>query len=228
MPTYLITGATRGIGRAVAEQLRDDRLVLASRPSPALHELAASLPDATPMPLDLSRPGELASAVAAGGGLPDRLDGLVHSAGALVRGRIADLDVASWEHQLAVNVVAVAELTRLALPALRAAQGTVIMVNSGVGRRPPSPGGVAYAVSKHAMAALADGLRAEEPGMRVTTVFPGRTATDMQRQLRADEGGEYVEGDYLKPEAVAAVIVAALRLPGGTAVPDVAVVPDPR
>ncbi len=95
-------------------------------------------------------------------------------------------------------MVAVAELTRLVLPALRAAGGTVVFVNSGAGRRAAAPGG-SYAASKHALVAVAEALRLEEPQVRVTTVFPGRVATDTQRELRAYEGDEYDAGDYLQP-----------------------------
>ena len=227
MATYLITGATRGIGRAVVEQLRHDRLLLAARPSPALDELAAALPDATALPVDLARPEGLRAALDAAGGLPDTLDGVVHSAGALLRGRLEELTAAQWTAHLQTNVVSIAELTRLALPALRAAAGTVVMVNSGVARRPPGPDGVGYAVGKYALTVLADGLRAEEPAIRVTTVFPGRTATDMQRELRAHEGGEYVASEYLTPDAVAGLIVQVLRLAPDATIPDLVVMPRP-
>ncbi len=110
-------------------------------------------------------------------------------------------------------MVAVAELTRLVLPALRAADGTVVFVNSGAGRRAAAPGGGSYAASKHALVAVAEALRLEEPQVRVTTVFPGRVDTDMQRELRAYEGGEYDAGDDLQPTTVARVIADALRRP---------------
>lgn len=61
--------------------------------------------------------------------------------------------------------------------------------------------------------------------MRVTTVFPGRTATGMQRELRAYEGGEYRAEDYLRPGTVAKVIADALRLPRDGVLTDVAVMP---
>jgi NADP-dependent 3-hydroxy acid dehydrogenase YdfG len=61
--------------------------------------------------------------------------------------------------------------------------------------------------------------------VRVTTVFPGRVATDMQRELRAYEGAEYRAEDYVPPAVVARIIADALRLPREATVSDVAVVP---
>ena len=65
------------------------------------------------------------------------------------------------------------------------------------------------------MRAFADALRAEEPVLRVTSVYPGRVDTDMQRSIRAQEGLGYEPGNYLRPESVAAVVVSAV-----TATPD--------
>lgn len=132
----------------------------------------------------------------------------------LVRGRIEELSAADWTRSFTANVTAIADLTRLLLPALRQARGTVVAINSGSGFT-SGPGGSAYAASKFALRAFTDALRAEERehGVRVSSVHPGRTATDMQRQLRASEGGEYREGDYMRPETVAATIGLALRLP---------------
>jgi NADP-dependent 3-hydroxy acid dehydrogenase YdfG len=224
MSTYLITGATRGIGRAVVEELGGDDLILIARDAEALSTLCKTLPSARPVAVDFAQPEGIAAAIEAAG-LPDRLDGIVHSAGVSLRGRIAELGPADWTEQFAVNVVAVAELTRLALPALRAAGGTAVFVNSGVGRRVAGPGGGLYAASKHALVAVAETLQLEEPDVRVTTVFPGRVATDMQRELRDYEGGDYRAEDYLAPAIVARIIADALRLPRQATVSDVTIVP---
>jgi NADP-dependent 3-hydroxy acid dehydrogenase YdfG len=111
-------------------------------------------------------------------------------------------------------VVAVAELTRLLLPALRAARGRVVLVNSGQGKNSRAHWGP-YAASKHALRAFADVLRAEEEphGLRVTSVYPGRTATDMQRAVRAAEGGSYDPAAYLRPEVVADAVRYAATAP---------------
>lgn len=226
MGSYLITGATRGIGRALAAELAEQDLILAARDGDALDELCRSLPSARAMRVDLARPETIAAAVRAAQ-LPDRLDGVVHSAGILRPGAVGRLEAPMWAEQLAVNVTAVAELTRVVLPSLRAARGTALFVNSGAGRHVSGPGNGAYAASKHAMTALADSLRLEEPEVRVTTVFLGRTATDMQRELRSHEGGQYRPEDYLSPETVARVLAGTLRLPAGVQVDDMRITPRP-
>lgn len=144
----------------------------------------------------------------------DRLDVLVHSAGVVTLGRIAETPAEVWRRTMEINVVAVAELTRLLLPALRAAGGHVVAVNSGAGQR-ANPNWGSYAASKFALRAFADALRLEEPGLRVTTVYPGRIDTDMQRGVRAQENGTYEPEKYLAPESVARAVAAAV-----TASPD--------
>ena len=114
-----------------------------------------------------------------------------------------------------MNLVAPALLTRALLPALRAARGTVVFVNSGAGLA-AHPQWSAYAASKFGLRALADALRAEEQehGVRVTTVFPGRTATPMQEKVHAP-GGQGVRRRRRGsgPETVADAILHVLDLP---------------
>src|SRR5262249_55175496 len=98
-----------------------------------------------------------------------------------------------------VNVFAVAKLTRLLLPALRASRRHAILINSGAGLQ-ANPNWGAYAASKFALRAYADVLRAEEPLLlRVTTIYPRRTDTDMQRAVRASAGAEYEPGPSPAP-----------------------------
>jgi NADP-dependent 3-hydroxy acid dehydrogenase YdfG len=220
-PLALITGASRGIGAAVAHALSPTHeLLLGGRDAGALAELAAALSDARPWPVELSDATALAAATA---GI-QRLDVLVHSAGVADLGPLADTPVSLWRNTFEVNVVAVAELTRLLLPALRAAHGTVVLVNSGQGKRATAGWG-AYAASKFALTAYAEVLRAEEPGLRVSTVFPGRTATGMQRRVRATEGGEYQPEHYLRPESVADAVRFAVSAPADAQLPEIVVRP---
>ncbi len=224
-PTALITGATGGIGRALAVALAPTYdLILSGRDAGKLAALAADFAGARALPLDLERPESFGPVLS---GL-ETLDALIHNAGVVELGAVADVPAEVWSHTLAVNVVAPAELTRLLLPALRAARGQVVFVNSGAGLS-AGPHWASYAASKFALRALADSLRAEESpqGLRVTTVYPGRTATDMQRKVRAQEGGEFQADAYLRPESVARAILNVLSMPEGALIAELMVRPGP-
>lgn len=208
-PLALITGASRGIGAATATALADTHdVLLGGRDEAALSAVATDLPRAHPWPVELTDYDAVRAAVAS----IERLAVLVHSAGISRLGAVADVSAADWRESYEINVVAVAELTRLLLPALRAASGHVVLVNSGSGLN-ANPRWGPYAASKFALRAFADVLRAEEPGLRVTSVHPGRTATGMQREVRQFERGEYEADKYMRPESVAGMIKAAIETP---------------
>jgi NADP-dependent 3-hydroxy acid dehydrogenase YdfG len=222
-PLALVTGASRGIGAAVARALAPGHdLLLGGRDTTALEALADELPGARPWPVELTDTAALAEAV---GGI-ERLDVLVHSAGMSALGTVADTPVSTWRRQFEVNVVAVAELTRLLLPALRAARGRVVLLNSGAGLSAP-PGWASYAASKFALKAFADALRAEEAvnGLRVTSVHPGRVDTEMQRGVVAQEGGDYHAETYLRPESVAGAVLLAVTAPDDAALTELVLRP---
>ena len=224
MPTHLITGAGSGIGAALTDALhaRGDSLVLLARSPARADELGARWDGASTLVADLADATSLA-----GLELPDSLDSVVHAAGVVDLGTVAELKAEQWREHLDVNLVAPAELTRLALPSLREGRGTVVFVNSGAGLH-ANPQWAAYAASKHGLRALADSLRAEEleHGVRVTSVYPGRTATPMQERVHDQEGKEYDAGDWIRPETVADAILHVLDLPRDATVPDLTVSPD--
>jgi NADP-dependent 3-hydroxy acid dehydrogenase YdfG len=222
-PLALVTGASRGIGAAVARALAPGyELLLGGRDAAALQVLADELPGSRPWPVELTDPGAVTEAV---GGI-ERLDVLVHSAGVGMLGTVAETPVSTWRHQFDVNVVAVAELTRLLLPALRAAHGRVVLINSGSGITARA-GWASYAASKFALRAFADALREEEAphGVRVTSVHPGRVDTDMQRGVVAHEGGEYAPGSYLRAESVAGAVLFAVTAPDDAALTELVLRP---
>ncbi|HEX4700703.1 MAG TPA: SDR family oxidoreductase [Pseudonocardiaceae bacterium] len=224
-PLALVTGASRGIGAAVARSLATSHdVLLGGRDEAALASVAASLPGARPWPVELTDAPAVAAAVV---GI-DALDVLVHSAGLGEIGALPATSVETWRRMMDVNVIAVAELTRLLLPALRAVRGRVVLVNSGQGRRARAGWG-AYAASKFALTAYADVLRAEEEpnGLRVTSVFPGRTDSDMQRAVRAAECGVYEPDRYLRPDSVAAAIRFVVNAPADAEVPELVIRPAP-
>jgi short-subunit dehydrogenase len=229
MPTHLVTGAGSGIGAALARLLhaRGDDLLLVARTDARAKDLRSELPGADVLVADLADPAGLEAALASAS-LPDRLDSLVHAAGVVDLAPVAELDLGRWQQQLAVNLTAAALLTRALLPALRAARGAVVLVNSGAGLA-AHPTWSAYAASKFGLRALAAALRAEEGehGVRVTSVYPGRTATPMQQKVHAQEGKEYDADAWSTPETVAATILHVLDLPEDSVIPDVTVRPRP-
>lgn len=211
----VLTGATSGIGQEVADLLRrrgDELWVVVrdrSRADPRDRTLLADLAD----PLSLTAAD-----------LPADIDALVHCAGVVALNAVADAEARDWEDQFKVNLLAPALLTRIALPALRRTRGTVVFVNSGAGLR-VSAGWSAYAASKYGLRALADGLREEEKTLRVTSIFPGRTATPMQESVHAQEGAAYDPERWISPRTVAAKIVEILDLPADAVIPEVVIRP---
>ncbi|WP_405009021.1 SDR family oxidoreductase [Kitasatospora sp. NBC_01539] len=215
MGTHLITGAGSGIGAATAGLLaeRGDELWLLARDTVRAAQLREQYPGSRTLVADLAAPDGLAAALQ-GQERPGRLDSLLHVAGVMEPGAVSDLAAGPWQETFAVNVLAPAELTRLLLPALRAAGGHVVFLNSGAGLHAP-PGLVAYAASKFALKALAEALRAEEHrhGVRVTTVYPGEVDTPMQARLHDRLGLPYDPRTCIRPESVAAAVATALDLP---------------
>lgn len=227
MATHLITGAGSGIGAALARRLaeRGDELWLLARDAGRARELAAAFPGARTLVGDLAEPERLSWALSHQE-LPERLDSLQHVAGIVELGPVGDTTPRTWNQTLAANLVSPAELTRLLLPQLRLARGHVVFVNSGAGLNAHAEWG-AYAASKHGLKALADALRQEEHGngVRVTTVYPGRTATPMQAKVHSQEGKEYDPSRWIAPESVATAVLTAIDLPRDAEINDLTVRP---
>jgi NADP-dependent 3-hydroxy acid dehydrogenase YdfG len=208
MATALITGASGGIGSAIAEALAQTHtLLLAGRPSERLDAVAERLL-ATTWPLDLTDTEAIRNSASD----ISELDVLVHNAGVSIPAHVGDSKIAEWRATFEVNVFGAVALTLALLPALRRASGQVVFVNSGSGRK-VSPGMASYSASKFALRAFADSLRDDETGLRVTTIYPGRVDTDMQRELVAFEGGEYNAEKFLRPETVARVVANVVNTP---------------
>lgn len=213
----LVTGATSGIGLAIAQNLAlDHDLVLMARNASHLDELAAVLSEENgtrvrTCAVDLTDDEAVAKAVT---DLKLRsLDILVHSAGVESSVPIASLTPPQWREVLDLDLVAVAHLTNLVLPALRATRGLVVMINSSAGLH-AWPGHTLYSAAKAGLKALADGLREEERGVvRVTSIFPGSVDTPMQHRVQAARGGEYRAEDHMAPSSVAAAVRLAADTP---------------
>ncbi|SDY05127.1 Short-chain dehydrogenase [Geodermatophilus africanus] len=209
-PTALVTGASRGLGAALAEGLsrRGWRLVVDGRTPDRLAVTVAALPRpdlVTAVPGDVTDPAHRAALAAAVG---DRLDLLVNNAselGPTPLPRLADLSPAALERVLAVNTVAPLALVQAVLPALERAGGVVLDVSSDAAVEAYEGWG-GYGASKAALDQLTAVLAVEHPTLRVYAVDPGDMATDMHRAADPDASG--------LPEP-ASVVPALLRLVDG-------------
>jgi short-subunit dehydrogenase len=215
----VVTGASRGIGRAIALELAaaGAEVWVLARDASALAEVAAEARVAggcaQPFALDLCRDEDLArfrDELQARGA---EVDVLVHSAGMHASGAVAEAPVAELDAQYRANVRAPYALTQLLLPMLRPRRGQVVFVNSSVGLQARAHVGP-FAATQHALRALADALRDEvnADGVRVLTVYPGRTASPRQAAIHAAEGKPYHPERLMQPADVAAVVVRALSL----------------
>jgi NAD(P)-dependent dehydrogenase (short-subunit alcohol dehydrogenase family) len=219
----LVTGASSGIGAAVTEALTRSgwRVVAAGRDEARLAVVAAAAGEGvTTVSAELSEEGGLRRVVDLAMSAP--LHAVVHAAGIVALGPVADARVDDLDRQWSINLRAPYRLTQRLLPALRATRGHVVFINSGSGRR-ANPGWGAYAATKFGLRALADALRAEESGhgVRVTSVYPGRTDTPMQRTVFAAEGRPYDATGLVPAGAVAEAVRLALETPPPGLVSDV-------
>lgn len=200
--TAVVTGATGGMGAEIIKDLARDHRVY------ALGRRAGELPEAdniVPVAIDLLSlldgaplPAELASL--------ERVDVLVHAAARADKRSVESARPEDWRAQMDLNVHVPAELTRLLLPALRAAEGLAVFINSGAGIHSYGDN-VIYAATKHALYALADGLRLGELGIRVSTVAPGPTDTPMLQGLQ-DYNPEHVIAPVEVAKAIRATVDA--------------------
>ena len=229
MPAHLLTGATSGIGEqlAVALHERGDDLVLLARDEEKAAGLASRFPGCHTVVVDLGEPDRIPAAVSSAD-LPDALDSVVHSAGVVDVAEVGDTDPASLGRTVVVNLVAPMALTRALLHHVRRGRGTHLFVNSGSGIR-ANAGWASYNASKFGLRGFAEALGQEEAahGVRVSSVFPGRTATPMQEQVHAQEGKDYDPTAWIRPETVVATILQVLDLPRDATIPEVLVRPGP-
>lgn len=210
MKKALITGASRGIGRAIAEELGRDHHIYAGASKDA-SDVVAALPSAEPFEVDLTDTDAILEAASK----IEELDVLVPAAGVLHKGPFEELTDEQWRESMAVNLLAPVALTRAVLPALRRSSGLIIAINSGAGFHGVADN-TAYCASKFALRGFTEALQEEEAGrIRVTSLHPGRTDTDM---LAGDDGrpkmdaGEVAKAARLAVDAGPDAVVEFLRV----------------
>jgi NAD(P)-dependent dehydrogenase (short-subunit alcohol dehydrogenase family) len=184
MPTVLVTGAARGIGRATALRLAAAGwdVVAGVRRAEDGQPLGDAQPGRlTPVILDITDEQQLA---ALDSSLPAQLDALVNNAGVVVGGPVEAVPPSELRRQLDVNVVAQAAVTQAVLPRLRASRGRIVFVSS-VSGRVATPMTGAYNASKFALEGMADAMRMELApwGIKIILIEPAQTDTDVWREM---------------------------------------------
>jgi NAD(P)-dependent dehydrogenase (short-subunit alcohol dehydrogenase family) len=231
----VVTGASGGIGRAISLALARQgvRLCVVGRDPIALAATVAAVrqfSQASDFQMDLTVQENFQPLLQHLQKEARGLDILIHSAGVLhqdpmERARIEDFDL-----QYATNVRAPYLVTQQLLPLLTGARGQIVFINSSVGLTVKRPEVGQYSATKHALKAIADSLREEvnQRGVRVLTVYLGRTATPMQEALYRKENKVFHPEALLQPEDVASMVVQALMLPFTAEVTDISMRPMKR
>ena len=216
----VVTGASRGIGRAIALGLASKKAVLflVGRDSTALQEVAEVARKSSPLVVfhasDLIADGAITGIVE---DLSQRLGGLdvlIHCAGAYSTGNLQTASVEEFDRLYRTNVRVPYLLTQCLLPMLKSRKGQIVFINSTQGLQARSHVGQ-FAATQHALRAIADSLRDEvnADGVRVLSVYPGRTATPRMESIFTMEGKEYRPELLLQPEDIAEAVINALTMP---------------
>jgi NADP-dependent 3-hydroxy acid dehydrogenase YdfG len=221
----LITGASRGIGLAIARALDSEgaRLILVGRNRGPLARAAKQIPGTVmSVPADVTQPGDVKRLIAALRKQIRRLDVLINNAGVFTFKPFAKTTLEDWRRSLETNLTSIFLTTQAALPLLKRSQGDVVNILS-ISSRVAFPNCSAYAAAKFGARGLTGVLRRElrAEGIRVMAVLPGMTETRMKDELNFPVRGE----DLLQPEDVAAAVLSALVQPRHATVEEILIMP---
>lgn len=207
----LVTGASRGLGRAIAEALseRGFHLILTARSRHLLERLAARLPNSTTFACDIRDP-EAVAQLAAQLRKRKRLDVLINNAGIAGPAQpIELLDYATWREVIDTNLHGTFLVTQAMLPLL--GKGSVIVNNLSIAARVAFPGMAAYNTSKRGLLAFTETLREElrPRSIRVVALLPGATDTAIWKQFWPDAPRHRM----MSPRSIAQAVAVAVTQP---------------
>ena len=228
----IVSGASGGIGQAIALGLAREgtSLCLLGRDKERLLGTAQtatnSSPKVTVYQVDLSCEEDLSCLIRRLEQELEYVDVLVHAAGDIVLGYMNSSTIDDFDRQYKINLRAPYLLTQKLLPRVRARRGQVVFINSSMGVHAKANVGQ-YAATKHALKAVADSLRDEvnPDGVRVLSIFAGRTASAMQETIHRLENKAYDAQLLLQCEDIASVVINALTLPRTAEVTDIHIRP---
>lgn len=213
----LVTGASGGIGGAIATELaqKGTTILLVGRNEAKLTALATNLGSkAISCPVDLTQDQDIDGLIAQVKTRFGRLDILVHSAGVIAHEKLTTAPVEMLDQHYITNIRGPYKLTQGLIPLLKKPRGQIVFINSSVGLNASSEAGQ-YSMIQHAFKAMADALRGNvnADSIKIMSVYPGRTATQIIEALSAKEGTQYKPELLLQPEDVANIVVQSLSLP---------------
>jgi NADP-dependent 3-hydroxy acid dehydrogenase YdfG len=228
----VITGASSGIGKAITVELarQGATVVVLGRDknslSKVLSQVRQASPDSMAFQVDLADNEQLEVFSENLSKAIDAIDILIHCAGAFSLGYMGEADTKELDRLYKINVRAPYRLTQAMLPLIIERKGQVVFINSTAGLTARKAIGQ-YSATKFALKAIADSLREEvnREGVRVISVYPGRTNTPMQEKVFQLEGKMHVPEDMLQPESIAKVVLNALTLPRTAEVIDLVIRP---
>ncbi|BBF99579.1 MULTISPECIES: SDR family oxidoreductase [Pseudonocardia] len=232
-PIALVTGASSGIGRAVAARLAADgaTVVAAARRADRLAELAGSTGDGRiePYELDVTDRAAFAAAVDDVVARHGRIDILVANAGVMPLSRLDAGLTDEWDRMIDVNIRGLLHGIAAVLPHFgRTGSGHLVTVAS-VGAYEVSPTAAVYCGTKYAARAITEGLRLESPaGIRVTTVSPGVVTSELAESITdpyAQEAMAAYRANAIPPESIADAISYAVSQPAEVDVNEIVVRP---
>ena len=226
----VVTGANSGIGESISMALAKMgvSLLLLGRNSERLTRIREAAKQKTRFvetySVDLTKNEDISCFAEMLQSIFNALDILIHSAGVIMLGGLESARVSDFDRQYQVNVRAPFLLTQKLMPMLRAGKGQIVFINSTAGLKPGRNNGL-YAATKSALKSLADSFRNElnADGIRVLSVYPGRTATPMQKDLLGF--ADYQSAHLMKPEDVTDAVINALVLPKSAEITDITIRP---
>ena len=228
----VVSGASGGIGGAIAAAFARQGATLcllgrdATRLEACAETLRASSPRVDPHPCDLTRDSQIETLHSYILQQYGRVDILVHCAGAIDHGKLADVPVSALDRLYQANVHGPMMLTQKLLPLLKKPRGQIVFINSSAGLT-ARPNVGYFSATQHALKALTDTLRDEvnADGIRVLSIYPGRTATPRIQALHVMEGRPYQPEYLLQPDDIASVVLNAVTLPWTAEVTDISLRP---
>ncbi|AVS85510.1 oxidoreductase [Paracidovorax avenae] len=219
----LITGASSGIGEATARLLADSgaTVLLGARRTDRLERIVADITAgggiAEARALDVTRRADVEAFAAHALERFGRIDVIVNNAGVMPLSPMASLRVDEWDRMIDVNIRGVLHGIAAVLPAMQAQRSGHVVNVASIGAHAVSPTAAVYCATKYAVWALSEGLRQEHSDIRVTTISPGVTASELAESIADEKGREEMKAFRrvaIGADAIARAIRFAIEQPG--------------